>query len=87
MDMVQYVHVVQMAQANVSLWQVPKERLLAVALGHGPTGATLDLRHEQRAQPSSMDEVGRILTNLCQTVPQVCQTPFLHRKPVHATFT
>ncbi|BDA42655.1 ATP-dependent DNA helicase DDX11 [Coccomyxa sp. Obi] len=49
---------------------VPKERLLAVALGRGPTGATLDLRHEQRAQPSSMDEVGRLLTNICQAVPQ-----------------
>lgn len=50
---------------------MPKERLLAVALGRGPTGATLDLRHEHRAQPSSMDEIGRLLTNICQAIPQV----------------
>ncbi len=45
-----------------------------MALGRGPTGATLDLRHEQRAQSSSMDEIGRLLTNICQAVPQVCHT-------------
>lgn len=55
--------------------QVPKERLLAVALGQGPTGATLDLRHKRRAQPSSMDEVGRLLLNICQAVPQVSLLP------------
>ena len=50
---------------------MPKERLLALAIGKGPTGATLDLRHAQRSQSAMLDEMGRLLLNVCQAVPQV----------------
>ena len=53
--------------------QVPKERLLALALGRGPTGAALDLRHALRSQAATLDEMGRLLLNVCQAVPQVCR--------------
>lgn len=51
--------------------QVPKDRLLALALGQGPTGAVLDLRHARRGQNGMLDELGRVLINACQAVPQV----------------
>ena len=53
--------------------QVPKERLLALALGRGPTGAALDLRHARRGQAAVLGEMGRLLLNICQAVPQVCR--------------
>ena len=53
--------------------QVPKERLLALALGRGPTGAALDLRHARRSQAALLDEMGRLLLNVCLAVPQVCR--------------
>ncbi|CAK0764311.1 hypothetical protein CVIRNUC_003145 [Coccomyxa viridis] len=49
---------------------VPKERLLALALGRGPTGAALDLRHARRGQAAVLDEISRLLLNICQAVPQ-----------------
>lgn len=58
---------------------MPRERLLALALGAGPTGTTLDLRHERRGAPAVLDELGRLLGNLCQAVPQVW-APFLSRR-------
>lgn len=60
--------------------QVPKERLLALAIGNGPTGATLDLRHAQRGQSAMLDEMGRLLLNVCQAVPQVMRTPYGRRR-------
>ena len=50
---------------------VPRERLLALALGQGPSGASLDFRHPQRSQQPVIDDLGRMLVNVCQTVPQV----------------
>ncbi|KAK9843489.1 hypothetical protein WJX81_005623 [Elliptochloris bilobata] len=49
---------------------VPPERLLALALGRGPTGRELDLRAERRAAPATLDELGRLLLNVCQAIPQ-----------------
>ena len=57
---------------HLVLLQVPKERLLALALGRGPTGAALDLRHVHRGKSAMLDEMGRVLINACQAVPQVC---------------
>ena len=37
----------------------------------GPSGLPLNLRHEQRGQASMMEEVGRLLANVCQAVPEV----------------
>ena len=50
---------------------VPPERLLALALGRGPTGRELDLRAERRGAPDALDELGRLLLNVCQAIPEV----------------
>ena len=57
---------------------MPTERLLALALGQGPTGTPLDLRHERRSAAAAMDELGRLLGNLCRAVPQVAFPARLH---------
>lgn len=49
---------------------VHRDRLLALALGTGPSGRALDLRHSSRGQPAVMDELARLLLNVCQAVPQ-----------------
>jgi len=49
---------------------VPRQRLLALALGRGPGGRELDLRAERRGAPGALDELGRLLLNVCQAVPQ-----------------
>lgn len=48
---------------------LPKERLLALSLGAGPTGRPLDLRASARTAPASLDEVGALLANVCAVVP------------------
>ena len=47
---------------------VGKERLIAIPLGSGPTGQVLDFRHEARSAHNTMDELGRILINVCNSV-------------------
>ena len=51
---------------------VPASRLLLLPFPCGPTGLSLDLRHATRSQPAMMDELGRLLMNVCQAVPEVC---------------
>lgn len=48
---------------------VGKERLLALAVGSGPTGKVLDFRHASRAVTETMDELGRFISNICTVVP------------------
>lgn len=60
---------------------MPKERLLALAVGRGPTGAALDLRHARRGQAPMLDEMARLLLNVCQAVRQVC---LVMPSPAHA---
>ena len=43
----------------------------------GPSGASLQLRHGQRGSDASLDEVGRLLFNICTCTPQV-KPPPLH---------
>lgn len=45
------------------------ERLLALAVGSGPSGKALDFRHAVRTKPSVMDELGRLLVNASRVVP------------------
>mmetsp|Transcript_16318 Transcript_16318/g.45473 ORF Transcript_16318/g.45473 Transcript_16318/m.45473 type:complete len:894 (-) Transcript_16318:152-2833(-) len=49
---------------------VPPSQLLALPLGVGPGGAPLDLRHSCRSKPSTIDQVGMMLSNLCGIVPE-----------------
>lgn len=48
---------------------VGRERLLALAVGKGPSARTLELRHAQRSLPPLIDELGNLLVNVCQAVP------------------
>ena len=50
---------------------VPASRLLLLPFSSGPSGLDLDLRHATRSQTTMMDELGRLLLNICQAVPQV----------------
>ncbi len=50
---------------------VPASRLLLLPFTSGPSGLALDLKHATRSQPSVMDELGRLMLNVCQAVPQV----------------
>eukprot|EP00899_Mesostigma_viride_P006276 jgi/Mesvir1/1564/Mv25078-RA.3 len=48
---------------------VPKGNLLAMAVACGPTGKRLELAFQNRALPDVMDELGRLLLNVCRVVP------------------
>ncbi|PSC69979.1 putative ATP-dependent RNA helicase DDX11 [Micractinium conductrix] len=48
---------------------VGQERLLALAVGSGPSRAALDFRHASRGTPTTIDELGRLVLNTCQVVP------------------
>ena len=50
--------------------------MVSLAL-QGPSGASLQLRHGQRGSDASLDEVGRLLFNICTCTPQV-KPPPLH---------
>lgn len=49
---------------------VPADALLAVAVGRGPSGRPLVLRHLERGEPALIDELGALLLNLASVVPQ-----------------
>lgn len=55
-------------------------RLLALAVGAGPSGAALDFRHAARGSPATIDELGRLVLNTCQArkacMQSVLQVPF-----------
>lgn len=42
-----------------------------VVPGSGPSGKQLDFRHSARATHAAVDELGRLLQNVVQAVPQV----------------
>jgi hypothetical protein len=49
---------------------VPPANLLCLALGRGPSGGALDFAHRARSATAAMDELGRLLLNVCRVVPQ-----------------
>ncbi|KAG0717310.1 ATP-dependent DNA helicase DDX11 [Chionoecetes opilio] len=69
---------------------VPAEQLLPVALPRGPTGLTFDFTHQHRTDPKMLDELGRVLVNVCAVVPGgvVCfLTSYDYEHKVRAHFT
>ncbi|XP_065186759.1 ATP-dependent DNA helicase DDX11-like isoform X1 [Sycon ciliatum] len=48
---------------------IPAEQLLCVTLEQGPSGVPLDLTFKSRTSPQQVDEIGRIVSNLCSLVP------------------
>jgi chromosome transmission fidelity protein 1 len=49
---------------------VPKEQLIAVSIGRGPSGRALNLKHGGRGDAAVMAELGQLLVNLCGVVPE-----------------
>jgi chromosome transmission fidelity protein 1 len=49
---------------------VPASNLLCLALGQGPSGAALDFAFRARGSDATVDELGRLLLNVCRVVPQ-----------------
>ena len=48
---------------------VPKESLLAICLDAGPTGAQFDFTFRRRQSPAVIEELGRLVVNLMNVVP------------------
>ena len=49
---------------------VPPSNLLCLALWQGPSGAALDFAFRTRGSDATVDELGRLLLNVCRVVPQ-----------------
>ncbi|RUS73449.1 hypothetical protein EGW08_018786 [Elysia chlorotica] len=48
---------------------IPGRQLLPVAVAQGPTGTTLDFTFQSREKPLVIEELGRVLSNVCNVVP------------------
>ncbi|KAI0237636.1 ATP-dependent DNA helicase DDX11 [Lamellibrachia satsuma] len=48
---------------------IPSEQLLPVAMARGPSGHELDFTYQSRDTPQMMQELGRVMYNLCNIVP------------------
>ncbi|KAG2440974.1 hypothetical protein HXX76_003827 [Chlamydomonas incerta] len=48
---------------------VPPRQLAALVAARGPTGLPLQLSHGRRGEPRVMEELGRLLVNICTAVP------------------
>ena len=50
---------------------IPPTSVLPIALGKGPTGVELDFTFQSRASPTMLDELARVVYNICTVTPQV----------------
>ncbi|KAH9519884.1 DEAD H (Asp-Glu-Ala-Asp His) box helicase 11 [Bulinus truncatus] len=48
---------------------IPGRQLLPLVVTKGPTGTTLDFTFQTRDKPHMIEELGRVLTNVCNVVP------------------
>ncbi|XP_046889666.1 ATP-dependent DNA helicase DDX11 isoform X2 [Hypomesus transpacificus] len=48
---------------------IPPDNILPVVLSSGPSGQPLEFTFQNRDMPCTMDETGRVLSNLCNVVP------------------
>jgi chromosome transmission fidelity protein 1 len=48
---------------------VPRDALLPIAVGAGPSGRAFDFSFSARAAPEMIDELGRLLVNACAVAP------------------
>lgn len=48
---------------------IPDENILPLVMSKGPTGRLLDFSYQFRNQKDTLDELGRVLTNICTMVP------------------
>ncbi|XP_070554012.1 ATP-dependent DNA helicase DDX11-like isoform X2 [Ptychodera flava] len=69
---------------------IPHDHLLPLVLCKGPTGVELDFTYQSRDLPNTMDELGRVLCNVCSVVPGgvVCFFPsYDYENQVHTYWT
>ncbi|XP_044533725.1 ATP-dependent DNA helicase DDX11 isoform X1 [Gracilinanus agilis] len=67
---------------------IPPDNILPIVLCNGPSNQHLEFIYQKRDLPQLMDEIGRILCNLCNVVPGgvVCFFPsydYLHKVQAH----
>ncbi|XP_072510153.1 putative ATP-dependent DNA helicase DDX11-like protein 8 isoform X4 [Notamacropus eugenii] len=67
---------------------IPPENILPIVLCSGPTNQQLEFIYQKRELPQMMDEIGRILCNICNVIPGgvVCFFPsyeYLHKVQAH----
>ncbi|XP_074050771.1 ATP-dependent DNA helicase DDX11 isoform X2 [Macrotis lagotis] len=67
---------------------IPPDNILPIVLCSGPSNQQLEFIYQKRELPQMMDEIGRILCNLCNVVPGglVCFFPsyeYLHKVQAH----
>ncbi|XP_077295198.1 ATP-dependent DNA helicase DDX11 [Arctopsyche grandis] len=48
---------------------IPPENILPICLSEGPSGKKLNFTYEMRNTPEMLNEIGRILMNICNIVP------------------
>ncbi|KAK6975607.1 ATP-dependent RNA helicase DDX11 [Biomphalaria glabrata] len=48
---------------------IPGRQLLPLVVTRGPTGVTLDFTYQTRDKPHMVEELGRVITNICNVVP------------------
>ncbi|GAB5036393.1 atp-dependent rna helicase ddx11-like protein 8-like [Nannochloropsis oceanica] len=48
---------------------IPPENLTSLCVSKGPTGVGFDFTHKSRVLPEQMDELGRLLLNVCTIIP------------------
>ncbi|XP_065058183.1 ATP-dependent DNA helicase DDX11-like [Rhopilema esculentum] len=66
---------------------IPPENLVAIALSKGPSSLDLDFTYQSRDQNNMIEELGRLLVNICAVVPAgiVCFFPsYDYEERVHA---
>ena len=56
---------------------IPPSQILPLSVGRGPTNVTFDFTYRSRTTPQQLDELGRLLVNVCNMTPQgvVCFLP------------
>nr|XP_030690591.1 ATP-dependent DNA helicase DDX11 isoform X8 [Globicephala melas] len=66
---------------------IPADNILPLVICSGPSNQQLEFTYQKRELPQMMDEMGRILCNLCNVVPGgvVCFFPsYAYQRQVHA---
>eukprot|EP00903_Cladosiphon_okamuranus_P010493 g9925.t1 len=48
---------------------IPKENLLSLCVSRGPSGKTFNFTFHRRGTDEQLDELGRLMTNVCKLVP------------------
>ncbi|CAN0466545.1 unnamed protein product, partial [Ectocarpus sp. 8 AP-2014] len=48
---------------------IPRENLLPLCVSKGPSGKTFNFTFHRRGTDEQLDELGRLMTNVCKLVP------------------